>query len=94
MNTDVSHQPLTGERLRDLRLTAELSQKQLARAAGLGRNTISAMENGGPITSRSERRLRAVFADLNPPPTALEQVRAELAELRSLVTALAGGAAA
>lgn len=39
-----------GQNLRALRLQANLSQQQLADAAGLDRITISKMENGRPIT--------------------------------------------
>lgn len=89
-----SAEPLTGERIRALREAADLSQADLARLSGLTRNTVHAAESGRRISWKSRRKLQAVFDDLSTPLSAIDQVRAELAELRNQVAALADGRAA
>jgi len=75
--------------IRDLRLAARMSQFDLAKASGLSRGTIQLIEQQrGVITPISEQALRAVFPDLQAPPTVIEQVRAELEEIKGRLAAV------
>lgn len=94
MTTDPSADPLTGARVREVRLAAGMNQFQLAEATGLSRGTIQLIEGGARITPASRVALLAVFPDLQAPGSVLEKVQAELADLRNRIDALTAGQAA
>lgn len=94
MTPDSSDAPLTGARVRELRIAAGMNQIQFAEATGLSRGTVQLIEGGARITPASRLALLTVFPDLEVPGTVLAQVQAELAELRDRVEALITGQAA
>lgn len=83
-NSDILQ--LLSERLKDYRLAARMSQKELAEQSGVGRTTISHFEQGvsGNMTLNNfisllrvlgmEHRMEQLMPELPMPPQALRQI--------------------